>query len=331
MASSGSRSPSRSGSGRSSGGRSDGTGFSGLRGGVRGGQGKTPAAGSGGRGRGSVPSDEKRASPVRSEDRADRERALERKRSKRPASSLTPGEFRRLDTLELVGVYGVVSRGRLVRDVFGGDGRRAHRVLKSLENAGLLASRRSSPGLSGYEVFALTPAGKTWARKRRRKAGPGSGRWVSDPDQVLSTGFGDFRQLLHDQRVAEAVQLDVQGAVAEGAVVKRVRLDAELRGTLASASEKVRPQGGAGAARAARLKVAADLGLKPLPSGVVPLPDALVELEHPDGRVEVRGIEVGSSQYTGRQIADKQAAGFRFYQPASSAPVSRPVSMGWSF
>ena len=232
-------------------------------------------------------------------------------------------------------MYGVVSRSQLVKESFGGNAFSANRLLKGMESDGLIESRQSSAGRYGYAVLALTPTGVGWLERRRKDRRKPSRR-VADPDQRLVAGFGDLRQLHHDQRVFDAVQEDVAASVSRGSRVKRVRLDTELRGLLASASESARVRGGRPAADRARAACAGSLGLRVMPDGGVPLPDALVELEHPDGRVETRGIEVGSSAYTGKQISEKRAAGFRFYMPRTpsmSGPRSEraPSHSGISF
>ena len=225
-------------------------------------------------------------------------------------------EDRKIDAAELLGVYGVVSRTQVVQASFGGNAFSANRLLKRMESDGFIESRNSGAGRYGYSVLALTPTGVSWLERQRKRRRKSSDR-VSDPEQRLVSGFGDGRQLQHDQRVFEAVQADVGQEVSRGSRVKRVRLDPELKGLLASASESARVKGGRPAARSARAACAGALGLRVMSDGSVPLPDALVELEHSDGRVESRGIEVGSSAYTGKQISEKRDAGFRFYMPRS--------------
>ena len=229
-----------------------------------------------------------------------------------------------MDAAEVLGVYGVVSRSKLVETSFGGNAFSANRLLKRMESDGLIESRKSAGGRYGFDVLALTRVGAGWLDRQRKKRRKPSAR-VSDPDQHFAYGFGDVRQLQHDQRVIEAVETDVAGAVSRGSRVKRVRLDTELRGILSSASESARARGGRPAADSARAACAGGLGLRVMPDGGVPLPDALVELEHSDGRVETRGIEVGSSAYTGKQISEKCAAGFRFYMPKAPS-MSGPRS-----
>ena len=152
-------------------------------------------------------------------------------------------EDRKIDAAELLGVYGVVSRTQVVQASFGGNAFSANRLLKRMESDGFIESRNSGAGRYGYSVLALTPTGVSWLERQRKRRRKSSDR-VSDPEQRLVSGFGDGRQLQHDQRVFEAVQADVGQEVSRGSRVKRVRLDPELKGLLASASESARVKGG---------------------------------------------------------------------------------------
>ena len=70
-----------------------------------------------------------------------------------------------------------------------------------------------------------------------------------------------------------------QGKLIEkGAVLKRVRIDAELKREVARASETARAVGGKEAADAARVEKAAALGL-PVKAGKVEYPDAQLEYD----------------------------------------------------
>ena len=62
-----------------------------------------------------------------------------------------------------------------------------------------------------------------------------------------------------------------------GGRIRRVRLETELRGLLASAGETARRVEGARGAERARRQVAERIGLRTFAEGV-PLPDALVEM-----------------------------------------------------
>ena len=88
------------------------------------------------------------------------------------------------------------------------------------------------------------------------------------------------------------------------------------------------PRSQTAAARAPRAKIARSVGLAMRADGVVLIPDALVEIERPDGSRESRAVEVGSSAYNSRQIREKVAAGFRFYQPGGGGSARAPALRG---
>ena len=209
--------------------------------------------------------------------------------------------------LETVGIFRVVSRRSLVSHCFEGHPYAANRGLSKLVADGLIARRRIESRKYGYEVILLTNAGRERLRARRKR------RLVTSRDQRFWTGPGPQAQLRHDHQVFDAVAQDSADVVAKGGTVRRVRLEAELRGLLASAGETARARGGATAARKARAEAAAAIGLRVFEEDV-PLPDALVELEQPDGSVLVRSIEVATGFYTQTQVRAKEGAGFRVYR-----------------
>lgn len=227
-------------------------------------------------------------------------------------------------------MYRVVPRRYLVEVVFGGSSFKAARALSGMERDGHLSRVPGGPAGAGMDAFALTRGGAAWylaARRRKRKRSDGL-----DDDQHLAIGFGPERQLAHDRMVADAVADDTADDRSKGAKIRRVRLDGEIRGILARASEKARAAGGEVEASASRREAATDLGLPIGRARAAIIPDALVELEHSDGRVEVRGVEIGTSAYSSTQMAAKHAAGFRVYVPQSGGGAARsgPVGFEWT-
>ena len=207
--------------------------------------------------------------------------------------------------LDHLAVYRVMSRRSLVARCFDGHPFAANRTIADLERRGLVERHLVDRGKHGFQVFSLTERGRRRAVERRKKDGGGDG-------QRLWSGVGDARQLDHDQSVAEAVMQDAEPVVRSGGRIRRVRLDSEIRGALAAADDAGRRRGGPAEARRARRAAAAGAGLGVV-DGAVPLPDAVVELEHADGRVEMRSIEVVSPSYSGRQVAQKRGTAFRVY------------------
>ena len=189
----------------------------------------------------------------------------------------------------------------------------ASRTLGALVDEELVTIQRIPVGRKGYQVITLTGAGRDrvalWARKRRREAERGEG---ADPQRYWQ-GLADVRQLEHDHHVFDAVMQDTEDVRERGGRIRRVRLEAELRGILASAGETARQYGGAQGAERARRRAAEHVGLRVFAGGV-PLPDALVEIEEADGRRSVRAVEVVTGAYSHTQVKEKREAGFRLYR-----------------
>ena len=233
------------------------------------------------------------------------DRRLERSRSR---------EQREEAVLALLGTYRVISRRALVEVGFDGHPFAASRTLASLERRGLVAHSLVPRGRRGYQVFHLTGAGRDLvARRRARRGGDDDGE---DSGQRFWDGPGDVRALRHDHHVFEAVLADTAEDRRAGARIRRVRLEPELRGLLAAADDAGRRSGGPEGAVRARYEQAEAVGLRVFAEGV-PIPDALVEVEQPDGRVVVRSIEVATNSYTHVQTRAKSIAGFRVYRIAS--------------
>ena len=107
---------------------------------------------------------------------------------------------------------------------------------------------------------------------------------------------------------AEVAAQDQGKLIEKGAVLKRVRIDAELKREVARASETARVKGGKEAADAARVGNAAELGL-PVKAGKVEYPDAQLEYDL-DGRSGRVNVEIATEHYSTKSIGAKAAAGF---------------------
>ena len=220
--------------------------------------------------------------------------------------------------LEMLGTYRVISRRALVEVGFDGHPFAASRTMASLERRGLVDHSLVARGNRGYQVLFLTGAGRDAVA--RRKARRAADREEDDAGQRYWAGPGDLRALRHDHHVFEAVLADTAGERGSGGRIRRVRLESELRGLLAAAGDAGARSGGPVAADRERRRQAEAVGLRVFEQGV-PLPDAIVELEMPDGRMEVRAIEVATSSYTHVQVRSKTLAGFRVYN--TPAPGDR--------
>ena len=112
-------------------------------------------------------------------------------------------------------------------------------------------------------------------------------------------------ELQHDTAVFRAARVEQGKLIEKGAVLRRVRIDAELKREVARASETARAQGGKEAADAARVEKAAELGL-PVKAGKVEYPDAQLEYDL-DGRSGRVNVEIATEHYSAKSIGAKAA------------------------
>ena len=168
-----------------------------------------------------------------------------------------------------------------------------------------------------YKVLTLTVQGA------RRAEGVARARGLAK-DQKAWSGIVKPAELEHDTAVFRAARIEQAKLIERGAVLKRVRIDAELKGEVARASETARARGGKEAADLARQQKARELGL-PVKEGRVEIPDAQLEYEI-DGRSGRVNVEVATGHYSAKSIAGKAAAGFAVH--GSTSRASRRVARG---
>ena len=152
-----------------------------------------------------------------------------------------------------------------------------------------------------YKVLTLTGKGVHRAEVVARAQGLDSG-------QKAWSGRVKSGELQHDTAVFRAARIEQGKLIEKGAVLRRVRIDAELKREVARASETARMKGGKEAADAARLEKATDLSL-PVKAGKVEYPDAQLEYDL-DGRTSRVNVEIATEHYSTQSIGAKAAAGF---------------------
>lgn len=218
-----------------------------------------------------------------------------------------------------VGTFRAVALKDVVARQFDGHPFAARQGIALAERRGWI-ERRQAEGPKGgtYTVLVATPAGAARAASLWRQ-GERSG-------QKVHSGAVKLAELGHDVAVYRAANEAQRRIEAAGGRVTRVRIDAELKGLVAARGERVRGQGGAVAADAARREAARELGL-PVQDGKVLVPDAQLEYETAAGDVARCNIEVASEHYSGREIRAKAGAGFQMYAASSraAAVVSRAL------
>ena len=248
--------------------------------------------------------------PRRSVARPRRDHARERERRQRdghrrefdPRSDRQDFQGRTDRALAEVGMYRSVAYRDLAEAHFGGHPYAARRGVDRLVRGGLVREHQAKgPQGGAYKVLTLTRRGVERAGRVAREQG-------LDQEQKAWSGLVKPAELTHDVAVYRAARKEQARLLEQGAVLKRIRIDAELRGEVARAAETARAREGKAAADRARFEAAEALGL-PVKDGRVEYPDAQLEYEM-EGRSGRVNVEIATEHYSGKSIAAKAAAGF---------------------
>ena len=222
-----------------------------------------------------------------------------------------------------IGVHGAVSYRDLAEARFGGHPYTTRRAVNGWIDDGLVAETAATgPKGKAFKVLTLTPLGVAKARKHAAKRG-------MDPRQEIVISRIRSDQAAHDTAVYRACAQERERLRRQGATVRRVRLDAELKGTVARASESARKKDGKRAADAERHRIARELSLPVDDEGRVLHPDAQIEYEDAEGRTGRVNIEVASGNYSQETIKAKAAAGFAMHASGpAAAGMLRKLGLG---
>ena len=227
-----------------------------------------------------------------------------------------------------VGMYRNVAYRDVVDAHFEGHPYTARRAVDQMVRSGQVREHNAEgPQGGSYKVLTLTERGVERAERSARDQG-------LDSQQKAWSGLVKPAELQHDVAVFRAASIEQKKLLEQGAVIKRVRIDAELKREIASATESARARGGkeaADAARleaadAARLEAAEALGLS-VKNARVEYPDAQLEYLDVEGRSGRVNVEVATEHYSAKSIAAKAAAGFAVHgsNGRASARVARSL------
>ena len=181
-----------------------------------------------------------------------------------------------------------------------------------MRRAGLIEEHEATgPRGNTFTVLTATARGREAAHRAAVDAG-------HVPEQQTWTGLVKPAELSHDTAVYRAALDERQRIEGEGGRVTRVRIDAELKATIATATETARAEGGDRAADAARFNAAHELGL-PVEDNRVMYPDAQLDIEDRDGRSGRVNVEIASDHYHAAAIAAKAGVGFAMHGSSRSA------------
>ena len=228
----------------------------------------------------------------------------------RPRRSRTE---RTRDAVADVGLYRAVSYTDLSDQHFDGHPYATRRSVNHMIRAGLIEEHEATgPQGQSFNVLTATERGRDAAQRAAVDAG-------HVPEQQTWSGLVKPAELSHDTAVYRAA-LDERARIeAAGGRVTRVRLDAELKQMVATATEKARAEGGDRAADEAKLAAAHDLGLHVVNHDQVLYPDAQLDIEDADGRSGRVNVEMVSDHYHAAAIAEKAGAGFAMHGTSRSA------------
>ncbi len=254
-------------------------------------------------------------SPMRKGHR--REYAADRERGSIPFLERCAG------ALTDIGVHGAVSYRDLAEIRFGGHPYTTRRAVNGWIDDGLVQETTATgPNGNPFKVLTLTPLAVAKVREHAAERGMDHGQEI---------GISRIRsaQASHDTAVYRACAKERERLREQGATVRRIRLDAELKAALARASELERKRKGKRAADAERHRMARELGLPVDDNGRVLHPDAQIEYEDADGRTGRVNIEVASGNYSKETVKAKAAAGFSVHASGpAAAGTLRSLGLG---
>ena len=228
----------------------------------------------------------------------------------RPRRSRTE---RTRDAVADVGLYRAVSYTDLSDQHFDGHPYATRRSVNHMIRAGLIEEHAATgPQGQSFKVLTATERGRDAAQRAAVDAG-------HVPEQQTWSGIVKPSELSHDTAVYRAA-LDERARIeAAGGRVLRVRIDAELKATVATATERARAEGGDRAADEAKRTAAHDLGLHVVNHDQVLYPDAQLDIEDADGVSGRVNVEIVSDHYHAAAIAAKAGAGFALHGSSRSA------------
>ncbi len=256
--------------------------------------------------------------PQRMRDGHRREYAAERERG----STISFRE-RCAGALTDIGVHGAVSYRDLAEIRFGGHPYTTKRAVNGWIDDRLVAETTvTGPNGNPFKVLTLTPLGIVKAREHAAERGMDRGQRIEIP-RIRDAQAG------HDTAVYRACARERERLREQGATVRRVRLDAELKAAVARASESERRRKGRRAADAERHRAAGELGLPVDDEGRVLHPDAQIEYEDAEGRTGRVNVEVASGNYSPETVKAKAAAGFAVHASGpAAAGMLRKLGLG---
>ena len=220
--------------------------------------------------------------------------------------------------LQDVGLYRCASHRDLVEAHFSGNRFAAAKGLDRLVRSGAMRQHHArGPNGGTFTIYTLTRPGAALAQRLAVKRG-------LDPEQRAWAGMVKPREAAHDADVAKACRKEIEVLTAQGARLRRILIDAELKGILAKRGETARARQGKEEADRARRKAADELHLPCDDHGHVQIPDAQIQYVDEAGNLGRVNVEVASDHYREASVKAKSAGGFSMHGGKSGqAPNTR--------
>ena len=229
---------------------------------------------------------------------------------------------RKREAVADVALYRAVSYTDLSDQHFDGHPYATRRAVNHLVRAGLVEEHEAQgPEGHSFTVLTATDLGREAGQRAAVDAG-------HVPEQQTWTGVVKPAELSHDTAVYRAALDERARLEADGGRVTRVRLDAELKASVATATERARADGGDRAAHAAKLAAADDLGLHVVNHDQVMYPDAQLDIEDAAGVSGRVNVEIVSDHYHASAIVAKAAAGYALHGSSRSASANIGRTLG---
>ncbi len=222
--------------------------------------------------------------------------------------------------LREVGIYRSASHSDLVNTHFSGNRFAADKGLQKLVRSGAMQEHQArGPRGGSFTVYTLTKSGAALAERLAVKDG-------LDPSQRAWSGMVKEREAAHDADVAKACRKEIETLASQGAQLRRVLIDAELKSILARRSEAARVKQGKEEADRARLKAATELHLPVDNEGHVQVPDAQIQYVDEAGNIGRVNVEVTTDQYSKTAVKAKSGAGFAVHGSGKGANTRTSLS-----
>jgi hypothetical protein len=200
--------------------------------------------------------------------------------------------------LQDLGAFRTITANSLRKHLYDNDDERFRKDLRSLREQRLLTVQPGSRASGEY--ISLTRAGKELTQSA-----------LSNRDQVVYSGIVKKRELRHDAAIYDVYQKEARKISKGGGTPKRVVLDFELKKQVNRQLARIQTIPPAERDRQ-RQEIAETHGLK-IVEGKIQFPDVRIEFESRDQEQCKVDLECVTGHYKARQIAAKQAAGFKLY------------------